>query len=208
MAKHYNLGPVKPACTFDGCEEPQYGHGLCPGHNQQRRRGKTLSPIRRRGSVPRCAVCNDDTPAYVKSSGEHLCRRHHSIWLRHGDARTITRNDVRNLAMTAIKEALASRDRSECWLDWATWPCWNRVSSGGGTVTRGYPTLGSGRVMRLILTESGRPMPPAPGNHGLHSCDNTMCLNPDHLRWGTHRENMADLQAVRNYCKHCAHCNP
>lgn len=111
--------------------------------------------------------------------------------------------------MSMIREWLATRDRAECWLDWADRPEWGVYKGpGGGTVTAGYPTLGSTRVMRLVLVESGRPVPAAPNNHGLHGCDNSLCLNPDHLRWGSHKENMADLQAVRNYCKHCAHCNP
>jgi predicted XRE-type DNA-binding protein len=30
------------------------------------------------------------------------------------------------------------------------------------------------------------------GKHILHSCDNRKCVNPNHLREGTHQENMGD----------------
>jgi DNA invertase Pin-like site-specific DNA recombinase len=29
----------------------------------------------------------------------------------------------------------------------------------------------------------------------LHSCDTPECLNPDHLRWGTQVENIAEMKA-------------
>ena len=33
---------------------------------------------------------------------------------------------------------------------------------------------------------------PSPGACAMHSCDNPICCNPDHLRWGTIAENNAE----------------
>lgn len=35
------------------------------------------------------------------------------------------------------------------------------------------------------------------GMHAIHSCDCPPCINPAHLRWGTHRDNMKD-RSIRN----------
>lgn len=40
----------------------------------------------------------------------------------------------------------------------------------------------------------------------LHTCDNTKCLNPKHLYWGTHKQNLADSYA-RNRRKIKTHCD-
>ena len=31
----------------------------------------------------------------------------------------------------------------------------------------------------------------------LHSCHNRLCINPEHLRWGTRSENTIDMYAAR-----------
>ncbi|SAL26117.1 hypothetical protein AWB73_01986 [Caballeronia turbans] len=35
------------------------------------------------------------------------------------------------------------------------------------------------------------------GRLALHSCDNPRCINPKHLRWGTHSDNMRDRSERR-----------
>lgn len=35
----------------------------------------------------------------------------------------------------------------------------------------------------------------------MHTCDNRICCNPDHLRLGTQRENMADMVAKRRQAR-------
>ena len=42
---------------------------------------------------------------------------------------------------------------------------------------------------------------PSKKHHTLHSCDNPSCCNPEHLRWGTAKEN-ADDREVRNRHSH------
>lgn len=38
-------------CLFEGCCKPDYAKGLCHTHYTQQRRGKALTPIKKRGSV-------------------------------------------------------------------------------------------------------------------------------------------------------------
>lgn len=39
---------TKRTCSFDGCAKPVIAKGLCTGHYQQRKRGESLSPLRKR----------------------------------------------------------------------------------------------------------------------------------------------------------------
>ena len=44
----------------------------------------------------------------------------------------------------------------------------------------------------LKISESG---PPGPGEQGCHHCDIPSCVNPDHIFWGTQKDNIQDAIA-------------
>lgn len=70
--------------------------------------------------------------------------------------------------------------------------CWNftgcKNKKGYGKVRYNNKTFKTHRVMY----ESVHGPAPVDKPHALHSCDNPSCVNPSHLRWGSHQENMDD----------------
>ena len=74
--------------------------------------------------------------------------------------------------------------------------CWQWL----GSISHGYGQFSFGgrsvrqnvRAHRYALS-TVTPLPE--GAHVLHSCDNPLCVNPKHLRIGTHEDNMRDMAA-------------
>jgi hypothetical protein len=86
--------------------------------------------------------------------------------------------------------------------------CWNwsaALNSGGyGAIFFNQRNQSAHRVSYEIFTGTSIP----PGLSVLHSCDNPSCVRPDHLRLGTERENLEDMDARgrRKRKKRVTHC--
>ena len=135
-----------------------------------------------------CEVDGCQRPYFCKG----WCRHHYNRNARNGHPTAVVPGE-RSAYTNAIKMAwlrdAAAPDTDECLI----WP-WTRSTTGYGMVSPG----GGGRLryaMHVALEMAGHLRPPAPANRALHSCDQPLCCNVRHLRWGTQRENVADAVA-------------
>jgi hypothetical protein len=83
-----------------------------------------------------------------------------------------------------IESLLANEHGNDCVL----WP--------GGKNHRGYPSMRLGKKPNItahrLICERAHGAPPTKKHHAAHSCGNKPCVNPQHLRWTTAKENIAD----------------
>lgn len=123
-------------CEFPGCTRRHKANGLCSGHNEQRRVGRELAPLR------------DPVPF------------DQAFWSK------VRKSDL------------------GCW-EWT-----------GATIDGRYGQ--AWKTGRHILAHRAAwelhfgPVPA--GLEVCHSCDNGLCVRPDHLFLGTHQDNMDDMR--------------
>lgn len=92
----------------------------------------------------------------------------------------------KNPKIAWLTRAVSHKDRTKCW----TWPF--RIHNNGGYATISLNGMTT-NAAQLALIFDGKPKPPFPNNHALHSCkNNRACTNPDHLRWGSNKDNNQD----------------
>jgi hypothetical protein len=168
---------INASCSVNGCERPIDARGLCSPHYYRMRRhgdptagGTFRSKL---GSVCSVSDC-EKTPV---ASG--LCKGHWFRRYRYGDptAGTPSRGNTKAFLELAIKYI-----GNDCLL----WTLRN---------DRGYGTIHIDgkrhRVSRLVCARVHGPSP-YHAQDVAHSCGVPACVNPGHLRWATHTENMRD----------------
>lgn len=118
--------------------------------------------------------------------------RWHEVCKKHGVSHSVMKNWKRERGLTDGKK----RDRKIAWAVDGN-GCW--VCTSHKPNVWGYPQGSSKRGRRMIAkvvwSESNGVWPD--GLSVLHSCDNKLCVNPDHVRPGTAAENSHEMD-VRN----------
>lgn len=126
-----------------------------------------------------------------------MCKKHYHRWHRHGDPRKGMRAPVQQfLAMV-----LAAPPTDEC----IFWP-FSRNKDGYPHMDR--TVAGSSSVCNVICQRVYGPAP-TPKHEAAHECGNGRlgCINPKHLRWATHRENMDDAISHGSMNRGETNCN-
>tara|TARA_B100000131_G_C18107643_1_gene608493 strand:- start:1866 stop:2354 length:489 start_codon:yes stop_codon:yes gene_type:complete len=76
-------------------------------------------------------------------------------------------------------------DKDQCW----TWKGKLNAKDGRPYITIEGTRRAAYRVVLELHTGERHG-----GRQALHSCDNRICCNPHHLRWGSHQDNMDDMK--------------
>lgn len=168
-------------CSVPKCEGKHYGRGMCWKHYLRMRRHGTTDLLVRPPEQCSVQACEE------KPYGNGLCNKHWQRVRRHGDT------DLLKGPARQWIDQLNTRTKfpDEC-IDWPFW----KDYQGYGRISNKENRRGmKDRATHVILESSGKPRPSKA--FALHSCDNPSCVNPNHLRWGTHQDNTDDMCSRR-----------
>ena len=169
---------TEPAlCSVDQCEKKSFCKGYCRIHYDRIRKHGDPNVGRKKRST--CSVENCESLA--KSNG--MCAMHYARFKRHADPLYVSDGTQPGEAIGWLKAHSNHEDRINC-LDWP----FAKANGGYGHMRVNGQYVGAHRVMCVIA--NGEPVTGL--DHAAHSCGNSGCVNPHHLRWATRSDNEAD----------------
>lgn len=151
------------ACSVDGCAKKHIAKGYCAHHYKVLR------------TFGQCAA--DGCDADGKMAG--LCVRHYTQLRRHG--RFLIDNEMS--PPEAWLHQHVRHEGSDC----LEWP-FSMNTDGYGRFKKNQKAFAAHRTM----CELAHGAPPFAGAVAAHSCGVSKCVNPNHIRWATPKENTAD----------------
>lgn len=166
---------VKANCSYGGCERLVEAKGLCHTHYVQQRRGIPLKPVRIFGLDKRCSFdgCNR------KHAAKDLCDGHLSQKSKGQELRPLMdySGDPRKRFWTQVSKS------ESCWF-WT-----GNLTQDGYGVWRCNAKVH--RAHRYSYEISVGEIPD--GMQIDHTCHNRSCVNPNHLRLATNKQNRENL---------------
>lgn len=169
---------VPKICSVEGCPTKHYARDLCSKHYQ--RWQKYGDPTFKRDLS--CSISGCD----AQRIGRGWCSVHYQRWAKYGDPKAILVNKIEG----EIEEAFWGYVEK-------TESCWHWIGSknGGGY---GYLRV-EGASIKAHRTSWEMVNGKIPDGMVIdHICRNTSCVNPDHLRLASHKQNMENISALRS----------
>lgn len=165
-------------CSVSACGKPAVARQLCSTHYAQWKRARDKAAGVVRVSTTPCSIPGCELPR--KSKG--YCIAHYTRFLRHGDPNG--GGTGRGEPLKWIEDHI-NYDDDEC----LPWP-YATGGRGEAVISFRGRTKSASAVMCILANGE----PPTPKHEAAHNCGkgHLGCMNPNHLRWATRKENMAD----------------